>query len=44
MIAHYLKTSLRNLLKCKTHSLISALCLAVGIVCYKWEVNLVMSV
>lgn len=34
MIAHYLKISLRNLLKYKTHSLISALCLAVGIVCY----------
>lgn len=34
MIIHYLKISLRNLLKYKTHSLISALCLAVGIVCY----------
>lgn len=34
MIFHYLKVSLRNLLKYKTHSLISALCLAVGIVCY----------
>lgn len=34
MIKHYLKISLRNLLKYKTHSLISAICLAVGIVCY----------
>lgn len=34
MIAHYLKVSLRSLLKYKTHSLISALCLSVGIVCY----------
>lgn len=34
MIIHYLKISLRNLWKYKTHSLISALCLAVGIVCY----------
>lgn len=34
MILHYLKISLRNLLKYKTHSFISALCLAVGIVCY----------
>lgn len=34
MILHYLKISLRNLLKYKTHSLISAICLAVGIVCY----------
>lgn len=34
MIAHYLKISFRNLLNYKTHSLISALCLAVGIVCY----------
>ena len=34
MILHYLKVALRNLLKYKTHSFISALCLAVGIVCY----------
>jgi len=34
MVLHYLKISLRNLLKYKTHSLISAICLAVGIVCY----------
>lgn len=34
MLIHYLKISLRTLLKYKTHSLISALCLAVGIVCY----------
>lgn len=34
MIKHYLKISLRNLLKYKVHSLISAICLAVGIVCY----------
>ena len=31
MIIHYLKVALRNLLKYRTHSLISALCLAVGI-------------
>ena len=31
MITHYLKVALRNLLKYRTHSLISALCLAVGI-------------
>ena len=34
MILHYLKVALRNLMKYKVHSLISALCLAVGIVCY----------
>lgn len=34
MVLHYLKVALRNLLKYKTHSFISALCLAVGIVCY----------
>ena len=34
MIAHYLKVALRNLLKYKTHSLISALCLAVGITAF----------
>ena len=34
MILHYLKVALRNLLKYKTHSFISALFLAVGIVCY----------
>ena len=31
MILHYLKVALRNLLKYRTHSLISVLCLAVGI-------------
>ena len=31
MIVHYLKIAVRNLLKYRTHSLISALCLAVGI-------------
>lgn len=31
MITHYLKVALRNLLKYRTHSIISALCLAVGI-------------
>lgn len=34
MIIHYLKTALRNLLKYKTHSIISAICLSVGFVCY----------
>ena len=31
MILHYLKIAFRNLWKYKTHSLISVLCLAVGI-------------
>ena len=31
MTTHYLKVALRNLLKYRTHSIISALCLAVGI-------------
>ena len=31
MITHYLKVALRNLLKYRTHSIVSALCLAVGI-------------
>ncbi|MEG2066865.1 MAG: ABC transporter permease [Tannerellaceae bacterium] len=34
MIQHYLKIALRNLLKYKTHSLISAICLSVGMVCF----------
>lgn len=34
MIAHYLKVALRNLLKYKTHSFISVLCLAIGITCF----------
>lgn len=34
MILHYLKVAVRNLMRYKVHSLISALCLAVGIVCY----------
>lgn len=34
MILHYLKIALRNLLKYKTHSLISAICLSVGMVCF----------
>ena len=34
MILHYLKVAFRNLLKYKTHSLISAICLSVGFVCY----------
>lgn len=29
MIQHYLKTAIRNLLKYKTHSIISAICLSV---------------
>ena len=31
MITHYLKVAIRNLWKYRTHSLISMLCLAVGI-------------
>lgn len=34
MIKHYLKVALRNLLKYKTHSLISVVCLAIGITCF----------
>ena len=34
MIIHYLKVALRNLWKYRTHSLISVLCLAVGITFY----------
>lgn len=34
MITHYLKVAFRNLLKYKTHSIISVLCLAVGITCF----------
>ena len=31
MILHYLKVALRTLLKYRTHSIISVICLAVGI-------------
>ena len=34
MILHYLKVAWRNLLKYKTHHLISVCCLTIGIVCY----------
>lgn len=34
MIKHYLKIALRNLLNYKVHSLISVICLAVGITCF----------
>lgn len=34
MLIHYIKVALRNLLKYKFHSLISALCLAIGITCF----------
>ena len=34
MIVHYLKVAIRNLWKYKTHSIISVLCLAVGITFY----------
>lgn len=34
MIQHYLKIALRNLLRYKSHCLISALCLAIGMVCF----------
>jgi len=34
MIQHYLKTAIRNLLKYKTHSIISAICLSVGMTCF----------
>ena len=34
MIKHYFKIALRNLLNYKVHSLISVICLAVGITCF----------
>lgn len=34
MILHYLKVAARSLMKYKMQSLISALCLAAGIVCF----------
>lgn len=34
MVVHYLKVALRNLLKYKIHSLISVICLGVGITCF----------
>lgn len=34
MIKHYLKVALRNLMNFKVHSLISAICLAIGITCF----------
>ncbi len=36
MLLHYLKVALRQMLKYKAHQLISALCLAVGIVCFAY--------
>ena len=36
MILHYLKVAVRSLMKYKMQSLISALCLAVGIVCFSY--------
>lgn len=44
MIAHYLKIALRNLLKYKTHSIISVICLAVGITCFSMVSNFINSV
>lgn len=34
MVLHYLKTAFRNLMKYKIHSLISVICLAIGITCF----------
>lgn len=34
MIIHYLTTAIRNLMKYKLHSLISVICLAIGITCF----------
>ena len=36
MILHYLKVAVRSLMKYKMQSLISAICLAVGIVCFSY--------
>ena len=36
MLLHYLKIAFRQMLKYKAHQLISALCLAVGIVCFAY--------
>ena len=43
MILHYLKIAFRNLLKYKTHSLISAFCLSVGFVCYGMINNIIFN-
>ena len=36
MFYHYLKVAVRQMLKYKSHQLISALCLAVGIICFSY--------
>ena len=36
MLLHYLKVAVRQMLKYKSHQLISALCLAVGIICFSY--------
>ena len=44
MILHYLKVAARSLMKYKMQSLISALCLAVGIVCFSYTYQFVETV
>lgn len=44
MIKHYLKVALRNLLNYKAHSLISVICLAVGITCFSVANHFINSV
>ena len=44
MILHYLKVAVRSLMKYKMQSLISALCLAVGIVCFSYTYQFVETV
>ena len=44
MITHYLKIAWRNLLKYKFQSLISALCLSIGIVCFSYTYQFVETV
>lgn len=44
MILHYLKVAARSLMKYKMQSLISALCLAVGIVCFSYTYRFVETV
>lgn len=44
MIKHYLKVALRNLLNYKVHSLISVICLAVGITCFSVANHFINSV
>lgn len=41
MFGHYFKTAMRQLLRYKANSIITMLCLAVGIVCYSFALNFI---